>query len=373
MPIAGLVSDRFDRRRLLIVTQGVQSVLTFLLAVLAITGWVELWQVYIITALLGITTAMDNPARQTFVAELVPPEHLSNAVALNSSTIQAARVVGPALAGLMIMPLGSGWVFLVNAVSFAGVLVALVVLGRRQPASPRLVRARGQMLAGLRYVRGRADVVVVLTMVFIVGTFGFNMPIFVSTMSSIVFSQDAATYGLLTSVLAVGALAGALSSARRDRAQLGVVVAGAAAFGVAGIAAALAPSVWTFGALLAGMGFASLTMMTTANGYVQTTTPPELRGRIMALYLAIFAGGTPIGAPIVGAVANSLGPRAALLVGAAAGIVSATIAIAWFIGARGLRVRRVPETRFRVRLGFADTREEVAEEIAAAETTNVRS
>ncbi len=330
MPVSGLMADRFDRRRLLIWTQAVQCVLALGLGVLVLSGHVELWHVYVFALLLGVCTAIDAPARQAFVSELVTDKDISNAVALNSTSFQSARLIGPAVAGVLIAWIGSGPVFLVNGVSFIGVILSLVLIRKSQLVpSPRLQKAKGQIRDGLRYVRDRKDILVVLVMVFLVGTFGFNFPIFISTMSTVEFGKGSAEFGLLSSVMAVGAVAGSLLAARRERVRFIIVVVASGAFGLVCVVAALSPTYLFFAVVLVLVGACSLTMMNTANAYVQTTTAPAMRGRVMALYMAIFAGGTPIGAPIVGLVANVWGPRWSLAIGAASGILAALIAVVW--------------------------------------------
>ena len=380
MPVAGIIADRFDRRIVLLWTQFSQFVLALALGILVISGHVQLWHVYVFALLLGIATAIDAPARQAFVSELVSDKDLPNAVALNSMSFQSARLIGPAVAGVLVALIGSGPVFLVNAASFAGVLASLWFIRRSQlyPVA-KLGRAKGQIRDGLRYVRNRPDILIVLVMVFLVGTFGFNFPVFISTMATAEFGKGAAEFGLLSSMMAVGAIVGSLMAARREHAKIGVVVIGSAFFGAACLLAAIAPSYWTFGAALTIVGVSSLTMMTTANAYVQTSTTPIMRGRVMALYLAIFAGGTPLGAPIVGWAANELGARWALGIGALSGLLAAAIAIVWLVYSRGMRVGRVLESRFRLRLRFPpeptaeEERELATQEIAIVESTTRRT
>ena len=378
MPVAGLIADRFDRKRVLAWTQGSQLVLALGLGILVVTGLATLPIVYAFALGLGIATAIDSPVRQSFVSELVGDTDLQNAVALNSMSFQGARLVGPALAGVLIALIGAGPVFLINAASFAGVLTSLIFIRRaRLIAAPRLERGRGQIREGLAYVRSRPDLVVVLTIVFIIGTFGFNFPILVSTMSTEEFGGGSEQFGILSSVIAIGSLVGSLLAARRDRARLGLVIVGAAAFGVTCAIGAFSPTLWVFGALLLLVGAAGLTTMNTANAYVQTTTDPAVRGRVMALYLALFAGGTPLGAPIVGWAANELGPRWAVGIAAASGLLAAAVGVTWLIVGRGMRVARQPGTRFGLALNFAPSRAEERElatqDIAIVETTERRT
>jgi MFS family permease len=372
MPIAGLLADRVDRKQLLAWTQALQLLLALGLGLLAVAGLAELWHVYAFALGLGIVTAIDAPARQTFVTELVDDADIANAVALNATSFQTARLIGPAVAGILIAVIGTGPVFLVNAASYVGVIVALVLIRRSSlvPA-PRLASARGQFRDGLRYVRSRPDIIVVLAMVFLVGTFGFNFPVFISTMSTVEFDQGAAGFGLLSSAIAAGAVVGALLAARRDRARFAVVVIAAASFGAVGALAALAPAYWVFAAILVLVGASSTTMMNTANAYVQTTVDPMVRGRVMALYMAIFAGGTPLGAPLMGAIANAAGPRLALVIGTTSGLVAAAIAVAWLVAGRGMRLVRHPERRFALAVTFPSRqdRELATEEISVVEST----
>ncbi|WIB27103.1 MFS transporter [Curtobacterium sp. MCSS17_015] len=342
LPWTGLVADRFDRRRMLMLTQGSMGLLGLGLAVMVLTDTATLWSLYGFALALGVVAAFDTPVRQAFVSDVVTGENVSNAVALNSASFNAARLVGPAVAGVLIAAIGSGWVFVINAGSFLAVLVALRFVDPQQLAErPRAARGKGQLVAGFRYVRTRPDIVVVLGMVFVVGTFGVNFPIFTSTMARVEFDRGAGEFGLLNSVMAVGSVLGALLSARRMR----TLTLAAGGFGLACTAAAFAPTYWTFAVLLAFVGLASLTFMTTANALVQTTTTPAMRGRVMALYMAIFVGGTPVGAPIVGAVADAWGPRWAIGVGAASGFVALAIALVWLVRFQHVRLRYDADTR----------------------------
>jgi MFS family permease len=339
LPVSGLIADRIDQRKLLMFTQGAMGMLGLVLGILTITGAVQLWHVYVFAALLGIVAAFDAPARQTFVSQLVGGSNLSNAVALNSASFSLARMVGPAVAGLLTAAVGAGWVFLINAISFGAVLASLRLLRVRElTPSPRAARKRGNLVEGFRYVRSRPDIIVILVMISLIGTFGLNFPIFISTMSTVVFHQGAAEFGILSSVMAIGSVAGALLSARRERPRMRFLFSATAVFAIGCTFAAFAPSYWLFGAALALTGLASQTLMTTANGSVQLSTPPAVRGRVMAIYMAIFMGGTPLGAPIVGWVANEFGPRWALGVGAAAGVLATLVGLYWLIRYRGMRL-----------------------------------
>lgn len=370
LPITGLVADRFNRRHVLMATQLTMGALGLGLGLLVVTGTAELWHVYAFAAALGVVAAFDSPVRQSFVSELVSEKDLVNAVGLNSLSFHSARLVGPAIAGILVVIIGSGWVFLLNAASFVAVFVSLTRMrpAELQPA-PRAPRAKGQIRDGLRYVRDRPDIMVTLLMVFLVGTFGFNFAVFIATMSTVEFGLGAGEFGLLSSLMAVGAVAGSLLAARRKLPKLRIVIVAAAAFGLACATAALMPTYWSFAAALVLVGLSSLTMMTSANAYVQTTTAPMMRGRVMALYMAIFMGGTPLGAPLIGWVSNAFGPRWGLGVAAASGIVAAMAALWWMVRHRGLRVSFHRDARpyFRARYQ-GDGRTAIIEEVMDVDT-----
>ncbi len=339
LPVTGFAADHLDRRKLLMMTQAAMAALGLGLGILTVTGVVQLWHVYVFALLLGCVAAFDAPARQTFVSELVAGPNLSNAVALNSASFNIARMIGPAVAGLLVAAVGAGWVFLINAATFGAVLLSLRFLHLGElHASPRASRSRGGLAEGFRYVWKRPDIKVILIMVFLIGTFGLNFPIFISTMSVSVFHAGAGEFGLLSSIMAIGSVVGALLSARRERPRVALLFAGAAFFGAGCAIAALMPNYWLFALALVVVGIAAQTLMTTANGTVQMTTDPKLRGRVMAIYMAIFMGGTPIGAPIVGWVADTFGARWALGVGAASGFVAALVGVFYLVKYRGLRV-----------------------------------
>ncbi|MDH2385802.1 MFS transporter [Bradyrhizobium sp. CER78] len=328
MPWSGLAADRFNQRRLLMATQATMGTLSLILGILTVTGLVQLWHVYVFAFLFGCSAALDAPVRQTFVAELVGDKDLSNAIALNSTSFNAARMVGPAMAGLLIASVGTGWAFLFNGTSFMAVLTSLCLL-RKSELRPnaRALRTRGGITEGFHYVWSRSDLRATLVMLFLIGTFGLNFPIFISTMAVGVFHTDARGFGLLSSMMAIGTMSGALLAATRDRPRFVALMLGSAIFGVGCTLAALAPNYWLFAAALVVIGIASLTVLNTSNALMQLSTEPTMRGRVMALRLGVALGGTPIGAPIVGWVADHLGPRWALGVGAAAGFAAALVAL----------------------------------------------
>ena len=343
-PYAGVLADRYDRRRILVVTQGVMALLAAALGALLLLGVAELGTVYGFALALGIVATFDAPVRQTFVSEMVPDTHLSNAVALNSTSFNSARLIGPAVAGVLVAAVGTGWVFMLNTLTFAAMIWAILLIdGTRLRPSPRARRARGQIREGVGYVLHRPDLVAVMSTIFMIGTFGMNFAVYLAAMAGSVFGQGSEEFGVLNSVLAVGTVTGALLSARRERARLRYVFIGCAAFAVSCLGAATAPALWLFAVWLVPCGVSSLTIMTTANAYVQSTTSPTMRGRVMSLYMAIFMGGTPIGAPVVGWLTDTLGARWGMGSAVLAGLSGALIG-AWYAWRHAAPRPGVPST-----------------------------
>jgi MFS family permease len=331
LPWTGFAADHLDLRKLLFATQATMGVLALGLGALTVAGVVQLWEVYVFAGLLGCVTAFDAPARQAFVSELVVEADLPNAVGLNSTSFNAARMIGPAVAGVLIASVGTGWVFVMNAASFGAVLFSLSLLrGAELHRRSRAARTRGSLVQGFRYVWGRRDLKAVLFMLFLIGTFGLNFPIFISTMAVTVFHKGAGEYGLLTSTMAIGSVTGALLSAGQRKPGMPRVLVGASVFGLGLAIAAVMPSYGLFGITLIVIGVAAQTFTTTAASTVQLATDPTMRGRVMAILLAIALGGTPLGAPIVGRVADSFGPRWGLAVGAAGGLGAAIVGL-WYL------------------------------------------
>ncbi|HSY36944.1 MAG TPA: MFS transporter [Acidobacteriaceae bacterium] len=327
LPWTGSAADRLNQRKLLMLTQATMGVLALLLGALTISGLVRLWHVYVFALLSGSAAALDAPVRQTFVAEMVGDADLSNAVALNSTSFNAAQMIGPAVAGLLIASVGLGWAFLLNGLSFAAVLISMSFFRLSElRTSARAHPTTSGFREGLRYVWSRPDLRAILIMLFLIGTFGLNFPIFISTMAVTVFHSDARGFGLLSSIMAVGTLSGALFSASRQKPNSASLLAGAGVFGLGCTLAALAPGYWAFGAALMLIGAAGVLFTNATNSIMQLSTAPAMRGRVMALRVAVALGGTPIGAPIVGWVANHFGPRWSLAVGAAAGFTAALVA-----------------------------------------------
>jgi MFS family permease len=328
LPWTGFAADHFNQRKLLIATQATMGGLALALGLLTVAGLVQLWHVYIFAFLFGSAAAFDAPVRQTFVAELVGDEDLHNAVALNSTSFNAARMIGPAVSGMVIAATGTGWAFLINGASFVAVLLSLAFLRMAELRPiPRAQHARGSFTEGFRYVWRRSDLKAILVMLFLIGTFGLNFPIFISTMAVGVFHTDARGYGLLSSIMAIGTVAGALLGAGREKPRFSLLMVGACVFGVGCTLAAIAPGYWFFAGALVIIGVAALTLTNTTNSLMQLSTDPAMRGRVMALRVGIALGGTPIGAPIIGWVANHCGPRWALGVGAASGFAAAIVAV----------------------------------------------
>ena len=337
-PWSGLIADTYNRRKVLLATQVSMGGLGLALGLLVLSGHAELWHVYAFALALGVVSAVDGPARQAFVSEVVPERDLPNAVALNSASFNGARMVGPAVAGLLTVAIGPGLVFVANALTFGAMVLALLKMRAGELRTlPKAPPGKGRIRAGLAYVRHRPDLIMVMLAIFIVGTFGMNFAIYIAAMARTEFGRDAGIFGLLNSVMAIGSVAGALLSARRDRPRLRFVFGAAGAFGIACILSAAAPNLVLFALSLIPVGLFALTLMTSANAYVQTTTIPVMRGRVMALYFAIFMGGTPLGAPIVGWVSNAFGPRWSLGVAAASGLAAAAIGFIWAWRTYGMR------------------------------------
>jgi MFS family permease len=324
-PFAGTLADRYSKRKILIVTQASMATVGATLGLLDIAGVVQVWQVWALALLLGVAAACDAPARQSFVIEMVGRDDLPNAVGLNSASFNLGRVIGPALAGVLIVLIGTGPVFLINAASFGAVIFALTRMRSSElMPMPRAPGGRGQVLEGIRYVRARPDLQLVMVIVFFVGTFGLNFQMTSALMATAVFHKGAGAYGLLGSVVAIGSLSGALLAARRGKPRLRLIVFAAVAFGVVEIAAGLMPSYYWFMATLIPLGLCQMTLLNSANATMQLAVDPVMRGRVMALYMAVLMGGTPIGAPLIGALAEAFGARWSLIAG---GLISAGAAI----------------------------------------------
>ncbi|MFD8372940.1 MFS transporter [Streptomyces sp. NPDC059688] len=320
----GVLVDRLPKRPTLLVTQAAMAVTGLALAFLTLSGHVQVWHVYVAAFAVGLATVLDNPARQSFVSEMVGPEQLQNAVSLNSANFQSARLVGPAVAGLMITGVGTGWAFLANGLSFAAPIAGLLLMRARDlHVVERAPRGKGQLREGLDYVAKRPELIWPIVLVGFIGTFGFNFPVWLSAYADDVFRSGAGSYSLFNTLMAVGSLIGALLAARRGTARLRILIAAAVAFGTLETLAAVAPSYWLFALLMVPIGIFGLTVNVTANTAVQMATDPAMRGRVMALFMMVFMGGTPLGAPVVGWITDTYGARVGF---ALSGVVSAVAA-----------------------------------------------
>ncbi|MGI4896248.1 MAG: MFS transporter [Janthinobacterium lividum] len=345
-PVAGTIADRFPQRRTLMFTQVAMMLIGLVLGLLVVTGRVELWHVYLLATLLGCASAIDGPVRQTFVSQLVPREDLPNAIGLNSASFNSARLIGPALAGLLIAWIGTGPVFLINAASFLAPLLTLHLMRPAHPL-PRVKPAKGTggMREAVRYVRARPELLAIFALVGVIGTFGLNFQLTSALMTSVRFGLDSAAFGLAGTVLALGSLSGALVAARRAHPRYRLVIGAAFLFGVLASAAALMPTYLGYLVVLPFMGLASLTMMTAANATVQLSTEPGMRGRVMAIYMSLMQGGTVVGGPVVGWVGTHYGAQWSILVGSIP-----SMAIAVVVGVYLLR-----RARMRLRYSFHDS------------------
>jgi MFS family permease len=371
---AGVLADRVNRRKLLMVTQGAQGVLAFGLGALVLSGHAQLWHVYLFATALGMVAALDQPVRQTFVAELVPAGKLSNAVGLNSTSFNAARLIGPGLAGLLIAAVGTGWVFVINGVSFAATILALLLMRTSElhpmPVAPR---ARGQIREGIRYVRGRTDILVIMAVIGVVSTFGLNFQMTSALMARAEFGRGAGEYGILGSVLAIGSLAGALLAARRERPRVRLVIGSAFAFGLATGALALMPTYASFAVACIPVGLASLTMLTAANTTIQMSTDPAVRGRVMSLYMMVMLGATPIGSPVVGWIGETFGPRWSIGIGSISALLVSALAAVWAKKRWNVQVRYRVRTRPHLEVRYPDVpapRRAAADQVAAREAAD---
>ena len=328
----GLLADRVDKRKLLMVTQTAAGIEAFLLAGLTLGGIIQLWMVYGLAFTLGMITVFDNPARQSFVTEMVTRKQLINAVGLNSAVFTGARVIGPAIAGVLIAAVGTGWCFLFNGVSYFPVVFGLFMMrpGELNRGLP-VARARGQIRAGIRYAWERPELRFPLLLMLVVGTLAFNFSIVLPLMAEFVFKSGASTFGLLMSSMGVGAFVGALVSAARAKPTHRLLALAGVGFGILLTGAAVAPNLPIELIVLVPLGAAMITFQATANSLLQLNSDATYRGRVMALYVIVFLGSTPIGGPVVGWVAQEFGARAGLGLGGLATII-ASAAILWALG-----------------------------------------
>jgi len=327
-PYGGVVADRVDKRRLMVALQSAMGLLALTLGVLTVTGAVRIWHVYLLALLLGLTNAFENPARQSFVLEMVGPADLRNAVTLNSVLVNAARAVGPAVAGILIASVGTGVCFLVNAVSFVAVVYSLVSMNTAALApTPPTQRRKGQLRAGLRYVRRTPALGVPLLMMALIGTLAYEFQVVLPVLARDAFHGNASTYGFMTSAMGVGAVVGGLVTAGRGRIGLRPLTVNAAAFGLLILVAAVAPTLAVEMVALVGVGAASVSFLAVGNTTLQLTAKPTMRGRVMALWAVAFLGSTPVGGPIAGWVSEYGGGRAGLVLGGVACLLAAALGL----------------------------------------------
>lgn len=347
-PFIGPLIDRVSGRTIILVTTLVELTLGLVLGVAVVLGVASLPLVYALALGLGISQAFEAPARMAFVSELVGTANIPNAIGMNSMMFNTSRLVGPAIAGVAITTVGSGWTLTIAAASYAAAAIAVMSFRSREfhPVT-KVAKAKGQFREGIRYIRSRTDIVIVLSMAFVVGALVFNFGIFSSTMAVMEFGLGAHDYGFITSALAVGSMAGALIVARSNRPRLSVIIVAAATIALGAGLAAIAPTVTIFVVLYPILGLGAILMIATCNSYLQVSTDDEFRGRVMAIYSTVVIGGTPFGSPLVGFVANTLGPRWAIGVAAVGGITAALIGFIWMRAGHHIRTTETIRSAFR--------------------------
>ncbi|KNA92474.1 MFS transporter [Gordonia sp. w5E2] len=328
-PYAGVIADRVDRRLLMIFLQSIMGVLALVLAILTLGGWIEVWQIAILALLLGLNNAFENPARQAFIHQIVGESLIRNAVTLNSVMVNAARAIGPAVAGVLLAAVGAGWCFVINATSFVAVVVSLVAMRTSEISHEIPVpRAKGQLREGLRYVRSKPILWVPLVMMALVGTLAYEFQVSLPVAARDVFDGGPQAFGFMTSSMGVGAVVGGLIVAARGTTGLRTLIVTATGFGITIAVTAAAPSLWLAIVALFFVGWLSVSFMSTGNATLQLNSRPQMRGRVMALWSVAFMGSTPIGGPLIGAITQVAGARTGLAVGAASCFVAAAIGLA---------------------------------------------
>ena len=328
-PYAGVIADRVDRRLLMIFLQTIMGVLALVLAILTLGGWIAVWQIAILALLLGLNNAFENPARQAFIHQIVGESLIRNAVTLNSVMVNAARAIGPAVAGVLLAAVGAGWCFVINATSFVAVVVSLVAMRTSEISHEIPVpRAKGQLREGLRYVRSKPILWVPLVMMALVGTLAYEFQVSLPVAARDVFDGGPQAFGFMTSSMGVGAVVGGLIVAARGTTGLRTLIVTATGFGITIAVTAAAPSLWLAIVALFFVGWLSVSFMSTGNATLQLNSRPQMRGRVMALWSVAFMGSTPIGGPLIGAITEVAGARTGLAVGAASCFVAAAIGLA---------------------------------------------
>lgn len=333
-PYGGVLADRIDKRRLLYLTQVSAAAIAGLLGVLVISERIELWMVYALAGLLGLVTAFDNPARNAFVMEIVGRDNIKNAVSLHSTLVNVARIFGPALAGALIVTIGIGPCFVINGLSFFGLVVALLLMRRAELHLTEPQRRRpGQLREGFRYVRNTPELLTLLLMMGVIGVFAYEFQVSLPLMARFAFDGDAATFGSMTAAMAAGAVVGGLRTASRGTQPVMAIPRAAALFGLIQLGAAAAPNLAIAFVTLAVLGFAGVSFLALGNATVQLLAAPEMRARVLSLWTVAFLGSTPIGGPIVGWIGEFIGPRFGLGIG---GVASLLAAVAGYVGLTGL-------------------------------------
>jgi MFS family permease len=336
----GVIADRYPKRYILMVTQTLMGGLALILGLLALTGTVQIWHVYALAFALGLVTVVDNPTRQAFAVEMVGRKAMPNAIALNSAVFNLARIAGPAIAGLVIAAVGTPAAFLINAASYGAVLIGLKLMrpGELRPAE-RAPRAKGQLREAMRYVQARPTLWLPMVLIFFVSTFGMNFQVTNALMSREVFHTGAGSFGFASAVFAAGALGGALLAARRGKPSVRLLFATSFVFSIFEVASGLMPTFWLFLILLVPTGLSLLTLTTAANSATQLATSPEMRGRVMGLYMLVFLGGTPLGSPLAGWIAEEFGPRVSVISGGVISVLATAVITVVLARLRGTRAR----------------------------------
>lgn len=366
-PFLGSLTDRFPARRIIFWCAVLETIFGIVLGVAVLAGVANLFLVYALALALGVVQAVEAPARHVFVNELVAKTNVPNAIGLNSTMFNSSRLVGPALAGIGISSLGTGWTLLLSGLSLGAAATAIAFLRRSELYSvEKAPKERGQFRAGMAYIRSRKDLMVVLSMLFVVGALVFNFGIFSSTMAVVEFGLGAHDYGFIMSALAIGSLGGAVLVARSSRPRLSVIAVAAIVITIGGLVAALAPTVTVFVLVYPLLGFGSVLMVATTNGYIQTTTDDIYRGRVMAIFSTLLIGSTPIGSPLIGWVSNTFGPRWALGAAALGGLIATVIALVWMRSSHNIT------TMATLRSAFTRTTEEQPDTATQIITINQR-
>jgi len=343
VPVVGRLVDRFDRRTMLFISSGALGALALALGLLIVAGVLTLPTMLVFAAVWGVLAAFDQPVRQSFFGDLVAGDKLVNAVSLGSVQFNVARLVGPALAGVLIAVVGSGWLFIINTAAFAALIVALAMMRASEFVPRHRDGASTSMATAIDYVRHRSDILLLLAIVLVSSAFATQFPIYAAAMA-VSYHEPSWAFGLLTSCYAVGSLTGAFFMARLRVARMRRIVVFALLVAIATLVSALMPDFWGYAVVAAGCGYTIVTLMASANAYVQMHVDRTVRGRVLVLYLAAFTGGAPFGAPVIGIVANAWGARGAVLLVAATALLASLIGLVWYASTG--RVRRSEASRF---------------------------